>query len=179
MKILTGIYKGRNIKTAPTGIRPTKAIVRAAVFNILGDLVIDASVLDIFAGTGAMGIEALSRGARFCVFIEKDPHVLFKNIKMLKLQKQVRVIKQDFRPGLKKIKDMNFDIVFIDPPYQRRYLTEVLKILLFLNLITKGSVVVAEYSGFNLPSIPEEYSIIKTKRYGETMVSFLKLKESE
>ncbi len=178
MRILTGSYKGKILKGPKTGIRPTKAIVRSAIFNILGDVINDAIVIDIFAGTGAMGIEALSRGARFCIFIEKNPGVLLKNIKALDLNDRIKVIKQDFRPGLKKLRDMVFDVVFIDPPYRTGYLNEALKLLYFYNLLKEESIVVVEYSNFYPCAIDERYKVIKEKRYGNTLVSFLKIKGS-
>jgi len=178
MKILTGSYKGKQLKVSKTGIRPTKAIVRSAIFNILREKINDASIIDIFAGTGAMGIEALSRGARFCIFIEKNPATLLKNIKALNLNDRTRVIKLDFRPGLKKLRGMQFDIVFIDPPYKTEYFNETLKLLYFYRLLKEESIVVVEYSHFNSGPTIEEYEIIKEKKYGDTIISFLKLKRS-
>ncbi|MCX7994398.1 MAG: 16S rRNA (guanine(966)-N(2))-methyltransferase RsmD [candidate division WOR-3 bacterium] len=177
MKITSGEYKGRCLKVAKSGIRPTKSIVRSAIFNVIGERVIDATVIDIFAGTGAIGIEALSRGAKFCVFIEKNPQTLLKNVERLNLWEKVRIIKQDFRPGLKKLKGMEFDIAFIDPPYRKEYLSEVLRLLHFLCIIKKGGLVVAEYSAFLPQSFPDGYCLLKTKKYGDTIVSFLELKE--
>ncbi|MEO0129193.1 MAG: 16S rRNA (guanine(966)-N(2))-methyltransferase RsmD [candidate division WOR-3 bacterium] len=176
MRILTGSYKGKILKVSKNGIRPTKAIVRSAIFNILGENINDAFVIDIFAGTGAMGIEALSRGARFCIFIEKNPAALLRNIKALDLNDKIKVIKMDFRPGLKKLRGMAFDIVFIDPPYRTGYLNETLALLHFYNLLKEESIIVVEYSNFYPRSIDNRYEIIKEKKYGDTIVSFLKLK---
>jgi 16S rRNA (guanine966-N2)-methyltransferase len=178
MRINTGSYKGRRLKVSKTGIRPTKAIVRSAIFNILGEKINNAFVVDIFAGTGAMGIEALSRGARFCVFIEKYPFTLLKNIKEMDLDKRIKVIKLDFRPGLKKLRGTEFDIAFIDPPYKTEYLHEALELLYYYRLLKKDSIVVIEYAHFNPFLNLDEYNIIKEKRYGDTIVSFLKLKRS-
>jgi|UniRef100_A0A7C6EGP9 16S rRNA (guanine966-N2)-methyltransferase len=178
MRILTGSYKGKQLKVSKNGIRPTRAIVRSAIFNILGERINDASVVDIFAGTGAMGIEALSRGARFCIFIEKNPATLLKNIKALNLNDKIKVIKMDFRPGLKKLRGMQFDIVFVDPPYKTEYLYETLELLYFYHLLKENSIVVVEYSHFKPCPVIEGYEIIKEKKYGDTKISFLKLKRS-
>lgn len=178
MRILTGSYKGKKLKVGKSGIRPTRALVRSAIFNILGEKINDAVVLDMFAGTGAMGIESLSRGARFCIFMEKNPTALLKNIKALDLNDRIKVIKLDFRPGLKKLRGMKFDLVFIDPPYRTEYLNEALELLYFYHLLKEESTIVIEYSYFNPCSIIEGYEIIKEKQYGDTIVSFLKLKRS-
>lgn len=178
MKIIAGLNKGRYLKVAKSGIRPTKGIVRSAIFNILSRQIKNVCVIDIFAGTGALGIEALSRGARSCTFIENHPAVLIKNIKELNLQSKVKIIRQDFRPALKRLRKMKFDIAFIDPPYKKEYLAETLKLLCFYSLIAKNGIIVAEHTYFNRCTIPSEYIILKEKRYGDTLVSFLKLKDN-
>lgn len=179
MKIISGSLKGRYIKVVKTGLRPTRAVVRSAIFNILGERIKNAYILDIFAGTGAMGIEGLSRGAGFCVFIEKNPAALLKNISALNLLEKTQVIKQDFRPGLKKLKNSEFDIVFIDPPYRVDYLYATLRLLYFYKLLHSDSFVIAEYGRFSSVSIPEEYETIKERRYGNTVISFLRLKRGK
>ncbi len=161
------------------GVRPTKGIVRSAIFNILGEHIKNAWVIDIFAGSGALGIEALSCGAKFCVFVEREPMILLKNIKELGLQKKAKIIKQDFRPGLKRIKSMKFDIAFIDPPYKKSYANEALRLLYFYNLLNENSIVVVEHTHLKPLLIPEVYEIIKEKKYGNTSVTFLQLKRSE
>ncbi|MEO0205507.1 MAG: 16S rRNA (guanine(966)-N(2))-methyltransferase RsmD [candidate division WOR-3 bacterium] len=176
MKILAGSNKGRYLKVAKTGIRPTKAIVRSAIFNILRDCIYNADVIDIFAGTGALGIEALSQGARTCVFIEQNPKVLLENIKQLKIQKEIQVIRQDFRPALKKLLGKKFDIAFIDPPYKKGFLVETLRLIYFYGLMRREGIIVAEYPYFNRLVIPQEFIVLKEKKYGDTLLSFLRLK---
>ena len=121
IRIAGGAYKGQRIKVPKKGIRPTKGLVREAIFNILGEKIKGAKVLDIFAGSGALGIEALSRGANSCVFIEKSPKTLLYNIEYFTLKTKTKVITGDFRAGLKKLKQQKFNIIFLDPPYQKNY----------------------------------------------------------
>ncbi len=101
MRIVGGLNKGRRIKISKRGIRPTKGIVREAIFNVIGIKVQRAYVLDIFAGSGALGLEAISRGARSCAFIEKKPKILLQNIKNLSLNSETKVMAKDFRIWLK------------------------------------------------------------------------------
>ena len=117
MRIVGGTWKGRNIKVPKKGTRPTKGIVRGAIFDVIGDKIAQAEVLDIYAGSGALGLEAISRGAKSCTFVEKLPDVLFHNIKTFSPRQSVVVLSNDFRPALKKLKDQEFDVIFADPPY--------------------------------------------------------------
>lgn len=179
MKIISGSNKGQYLKVARAGIRPTKGIVRSAIFNILGKQVNNAFVIDIFAGTGALGIEALSRGAKFCIFIENHPSILIENIKKLNLQMKTKILKKDFRPALKQMRETKFDIIFIDPPYKKDYLAQTLKLLYFYALIAKNGIIVAEHSQHHPRTIPPEYIVLKEKKYGDTFISFLALKENK
>lgn len=121
MQIMGGIYKGR-VLISPKGkqTRPTSGKLREAFFNICQHFIEDASFLDLFAGSGAIGLEALSRGAKNVTFIEQDREALRcirTNITQLKLQDQTDVLAKDAVKTLSKLKDP-FDIVFADPPYE-------------------------------------------------------------
>ncbi len=179
MKIGAGKRKGQRLAVARSGMRPTRSVVRSAIFNVLGSTITEASILDIFAGTGALGIEALSRGAKYCVFVDNRCTTLFANVKKLNLQDRTLIIEQDFRPALKRLQSTRFDIVFIDPPYRTQYLNEVLKLLSFYKLVAENGIVVAEHTRFNRCIIPDEYTVIKEKRYGDTLVSFLRLHKNK
>ena len=121
LKINGGQFKGISLES-PSGnkTRPTSNMLREAVFNICQNKLENARFLDIFSGTGAMGLEALSRGASFSVFIEKDRNAIQSiksNIKKLKCENQTLLLPYDCMQGLKKISDDSFDIIYIDPPY--------------------------------------------------------------
>ncbi len=174
MRIVGGKSKGRRIKVPKKGTRPTKGIVRGAIFNIIGAKICAAEVLDIFAGSGALGLEAISRGAKSCVFIETNPKSLFENIKNLYAHdQQIKVIKNDFRFGLKILNNRQFDIIFIDPPYYKNYLQKTIELIAFYQLLKHNGIAVLEHHFTERLILPEAFSLYKQKKYGETMLTFI------
>ncbi len=174
MKITSGKYKYRNIEV-PKGIRPTTEKVREAVFSMLMQWLPDAEVLDLFAGSGAMGLEALSRGAAGCVFVEMNRHnhrVLLSNIANCGAGAEAVVLNRDFESALTEISGRKekpvFDIVILDPPYEKTvyYATAMMK-LQELDLVDEGSVVVCEHLYDN--KLSDTYGKLvkfKEKKYG-------------
>ena len=174
MKITSGKYKYRNIEV-PRGIRPTTEKVREAVFSMLMQWLPDAEVLDLFAGSGAMGLEALSRGAAGCVFVEmnrQNHRVLLSNIANCGAGTEAVVLKRDFESALTEISGRKekpvFDIVILDPPYEKTdfYATAMAK-LQELDLVDEGSVVVCEHLYDN--KLSDTYGKLvkfKEKKYG-------------
>lgn len=178
MKIVGGKNKGRCIRVPKKGIRPTKGIVRGAIFNIIGPQIHNDNVLDIFAGSGALGLEAISRGAKSCVFIERKPKILLENIKNFRhLTKKIRVISSDFRQGLKWVNEQ-FDIIFVDPPYHKNYIQKALGLITKHSLLTNQGIVVVEHHYKEKFALPKHFSMSKEKKYGETIVSFLAKNDS-
>lgn len=173
MKIIAGLNKGRHLKVSKKGIRPTKAIVREAIFDILGNRIADAKVLDIFAGSGALGIEAICRGAKSCIFIEKSPRILLENIKNFSLADKTKVIIGDFRAGLRKLKNNQFTIIFVDPPYKKGYVITTLDLIAKYKLLYLDGIIMVEHSSLNKFELSENFSIYKQKHYGETAISFI------
>lgn len=130
MRIVAGRFAGRDL-TSPNDfrVRPTAEHVRAAVLDALGGAVQDARVLDLFAGTGALGLEALSRGARSADFVETRPaslHALKANVAALRVTKQTRIFKRDALPFAAMLGEGAYDLAFVDPPYESRMLDRVL-----------------------------------------------------
>ena len=121
LKIAGGLYKGLRLETPPSPItRPTAGMLRDAVFNICQNKIQEAYFLDLYAGSGAMGIEALSRGALHVFFVEKNPLALAalkKNIGKAAVQTQTTLLPYDVQVTLKKLKEVSFDLIYIDPPY--------------------------------------------------------------
>lgn len=131
MRIVGGKYAGRDL-TSPNDfrVRPTAEHVRAALLDLLKADLSDASVLDLFAGTGALGLEALSRGARRCDFIETRPaslHALKANIVALRMKERTRVFKKDALPFAAALGPDAYDLAFADPPYESRMLDRVIE----------------------------------------------------
>lgn len=176
MKIVGGLKKGRRLKVAKKGIRPTRALVREAIFNIIAEHLPDCLVLDIFAGSGALGLEALSRGAKACYFIDKTTKTLKDNIKILELEDRTTVITADFRIGLKKLKGKKFDLFLIDPPYKEKFAEKALSIITQYDMFKPKSMVIIESAPGSELNIPESFDIIKNKKYGNTLILVLRTK---
>ena len=129
MRIVGGRFAGRDLASpSDFRVRPTAEPVRAALLDMLGDAVQDARVLDLFAGTGALGLEAISRGARQADFVETRPaslHALKSNIARLKLKERTRVYNRDALPFAAALTADRYDLTFVDPPYGSRMLDRV------------------------------------------------------
>ena len=169
MKITSGEFKYRNIEV-PRGIRPTTEKVREAVFSMIRDWIPGACVCDLFAGSGAMGLEALSRGAEKCWFSElsrQNYRVLIANIENCRAQDRCTALNSDYRAAIARIND-RLDIVIVDPPYENTdYYPDVFDLLQEKGLLDKGSIVVVEHLYDN--KLSERYGRmvrIKEKKYG-------------
>jgi 16S rRNA (guanine966-N2)-methyltransferase len=180
IRIIGGELKGRKLATVH-GIktRPTAERVRESIFNILADSVRGTRILDLFAGTGAMGIEALSRGAEFVLFA--DDHkaalsALSKNIKTCLLQNRAETIKWNILKNLNIIRSRRpgFNLVFIDPPYNKDMILPTLSNLAMSQCLETQARLIIEHSP--LEPIPENlpgFITSRQRRYGKTLVSFL------
>ncbi len=180
MRVIGGTLKGRKLATIRgTTVRPTADRLREAIFNILADRVEKAVVLDLFAGTGALGIEALSRGAHSAVFVDNSKSaiaILKKNIRYCDIQENATIIKWDVVKNLRFIRsfDLAFNLVFLDPPYNKDCIKPVLKNLYRNGTLEKEACLVIEHA--DTEPAPEEIAVFKItdeRRYGRTLVSFL------
>ena len=182
MRIIGGEYRGRKIKSPPFDtVRPTKDRVREAVFSIIAEKVPGSSALDLFSGSGAYGLEALSRGAKECVFIEKDPKcadVLKENITLLRLGNSSEIMTMDVLESMKPLKDgdKKFDIIFSDPPYNYNINKKLLIMIYQYDILKPSGALVVEHSPKEeIPRAEGDISIYKQKTYGDTSISvFLK-----
>ena len=174
MKITSGKYKYRNIEI-PKGIRPTTEKVREAVFSMINAWIPDAEVLDLFAGSGAMGLEALSRGAAICTFVEsnrQNQRVLLANIDNCGAGDVSRLVGRDFIAALSELAGAatksRFDVVIIDPPYEKtEYYDTALRLLQEYELIDDASIVVCEHLYDNkLLDTYGNLQKVKEKKYG-------------
>jgi 16S rRNA (guanine966-N2)-methyltransferase len=185
MRIIGGEAKGRTIQF-PSGSkeRPTSDFLREALFNLLGPLP-GKSFLDLFAGSGSVGIEAASRGAKEIIFIEKDKKIAAvtqKNIDVCGFDKKCRVLVQDIRIGLRDLckNKYEFDIIFADPPYSQRLVGETIKLLNENSVIKKGTVVVIQHSTREdfCSFLDEKNILIDQRKYGDNALTFLKMERS-
>ena len=184
MRIIAGEFKGRRLAAVKGRIRPTSDRVREAIFNILGPAVVEATVLDLFAGTGALTLEALSRGAWEAVLVEDQGAalgVLRRNIVSLRLEDRVRVMPMPVEGALRKLaaQEEQFTLVFLDPPYGRGLALETLTTLQGSGLLLPEAKVVAEHS--HRETLPEQVGRLKLsqcRRYGDTQVAFYEVGEN-
>jgi 16S rRNA (guanine(966)-N(2))-methyltransferase RsmD len=181
LRIISGESKGRRLAYfRGQKIRPTSDKIKGAIFNILGLEFEDKEVLDLFAGTGALGIEALSRGAKKVVFVENNPYaleILNENLTRCRYGNKARVIKTSVERGVKllKRKGGQFDYIFIDPPYEKGMVEKILHVLSQGEILKEDGVITVEHSGQELPG--ENYgslSLRDQRKYGRTYVSFFK-----
>ncbi len=180
LRIISGAHRGKKLQPFPgKKIRPTADRLREAIFNILSDRVRFAVVLDLFAGTGALGIEALSRGAHAATFIEKDNaavSILRKNIHACGLEEKTQVIQWDALKNLNCIQSITprFNLVFMDPPYQKDMLHPTLQHIHNSRALENKACLVVEHSRFDvIPNTVEAFHLKDERKYGKALVSFL------
>ena len=173
MRVITGIARGRKLME-PEGIdiRPTTDNVKESIFNIIQFDIEGRKTLDLFAGTGQLGIEALSRGARFCVFVDSSRQaqdVVRDNLASTGFAGKARLAAMDSLGFLATAAEQ-FDIAFLDPPYNQGLLPKVLPLL--APKMTPGGVILCEHQkGEELPETAGEFKIYRTYRYGKVMVT--------
>jgi 16S rRNA (guanine966-N2)-methyltransferase len=179
MRVIAGRFKRRLLK-APKGMdtRPTSDRLRESLFSILGwERIQGARVLDLFAGTGALGIEALSRGALYAVFIEKNSQtlkVLHENIQSLGLRQESRILRWDIQKDLRCLKgEAPFDLIFMDPPYGRGLTPLALDHLKKTGLLHETSLMVCEHTEEDaLPEPDTGFTLLDLRIYGKTRLAF-------
>lgn len=179
MRIVAGKYKGKRLKVPKKGVRPTRAIVREAIFDVIGSKIKASSVIDIFAGSGALGLEALSRGAEHCTFVEHQPAILLENISALRERGSSQVFRTDFRAALSKVRKQKYDVIFLDPPYRKNLVEKSLFLICKYALLHDRGIIVVEHAPNELYEIPKDLTVLKRKNYGDTTVSFLVEEKSE
>jgi len=180
MRVIAGTLRGKKLNTfSGKLIRPTSDRTREAVFNILANRVSGARVLDLFAGSGAFGIEALSRGADGATFVDKAPaaiSLLKQNLRSCRLETKSRVFLWDIERNLNCLTSANItcDLVFLDPPYHCGLVRPTLTHLANSRVMTPGTCLVLEHGHNETLSLPlTDFDLMDQRRYGKTLVSFL------
>lgn len=175
MRVITGKARGIQLKT-PEGLqtRPTADRVKEALFSIIQFDIPGARVLDLFGGTGQLGIEALSRGATSAVFVdgsEKACALIRENLRHTKLEQQGRVIRSDYLDYLKRCRE-KFDIIILDPPYAEVFLENALNLITEIDILQSNGIIVAERPlGKELPWEYEGYQRSRDYKYGKTLLT--------
>ncbi|MBV8601548.1 MAG: 16S rRNA (guanine(966)-N(2))-methyltransferase RsmD [Candidatus Eremiobacteraeota bacterium] len=179
LRLTGGTLRSRRLPSIPKrGVRPTPARVKESLFAILGERVDDANVLDLFAGSGALGFEALSRGARHATFVESNAQLaarLRAAARELGVAERATVVAQRAERAAARLQGP-FDLVFADPPYAQGFPSAALGALRERRALATEAVVVFEHSGRSAPPTPGFVST-REERYGDVALSFLRIAE--
>ncbi len=167
------------IKTPKGNItRPTADRVKEALFSIIEGRLRNAMVLDLYAGTGSLGIEALSRGAEWVVFVDKSRNcgnIIKENLKHTGFMEKSNIIVEDIVKAINIIvqKKIKYDVIFIDPPYGKKNIDKTLKILSYNDIIDKNGIIIAEsHVNDKMPEEEGEFKLLDIRKYGITVLSF-------
>ena len=175
MRVITGKARGVQLKT-PDGLatRPTSDRVKEALFSIIQFEIPGMKVLDLFAGSGQLGIEALSRGAEHTVFVDAGEaacKVIKENLRRTKLEAQAKVVRSDYLQYLKTTKE-TFGLILLDPPYAEVFLENALNCITEIDILQSGGIIVCERPlGKDLPLEFPDYSKSKDYKYGNTLIT--------
>ncbi|MRH42146.1 16S rRNA (guanine(966)-N(2))-methyltransferase RsmD [Aquibacillus halophilus] len=173
MRVISGIHKGRQIKAVPNQLtRPTTDKAKEALFQIIGPFFEGGQCLDLFAGSGSLGIEALSRGMDHAIFVDKHPkaiHTIHDNLKTLKLEEHAEVFRNDAFRAIKAAakRELVFDLIFLDPPYAKISYEDLLDEISKFNLLASEGLIICEHD--KRKTLPENYSgfvKLKSELYG-------------
>lgn len=175
MRVITGKARGVALKT-PDGMRtrPTTDRVKEALFSIIQFEIPGARVLDLFGGTGQLGIEALSRGAKSAVFVDAQEDackLIRENLKRTRLEQDAKVVRADYMDYLKRCRE-RFDMVFLDPPYAEVFLENAIKTITEIDILQSGGIIIAERPlGKELPWDFPGFTRSKDYKYGKTLLT--------
>ena len=178
MRVISGTAKGRRLFAPKShSIRPALDKVKGAIFNILFD-VEGLTVCDIFAGTGAVGIEALSRGASFCTFVDSGREatgIIQKNIELCKFEGVTKIFPTRADVAIEYLQKhaQKFDLIFVDPPYQKDLVNPTLEQISAAGLLADGGKIIVEHSPKEPISEISGLALTDTRKYGQTFISFL------
>lgn len=177
LRIISGIYGNRTIKALDNGVtHPMGERVRSSLFNIIGDEIKDAKVLDAFAGSGSLGLESLSRGASHATFIERDrqaSQILQDNIKSLGANDSAEVLNMGLNTFIDKNSEKKYDVIFTDPPYNDMQLSTVSRLAKLLSPI---GLMVLSYPGRGEVPTVDGIVVVDNRSYGNAALAFYRKK---
>lgn len=182
MRVISGKVRGLKLNTPKNeDVRPTTDRVKESLFNIINPYMMESDVLDLFAGSGSLGIECLSRGANTATFVDvsKESIILIKsNIKKAKFEDQSFILNLDFKDAINKLKiqKKKFDVIFMDPPYYKDMFIDALNKVDESNLLDEDGIIIVEHDTKDV--FPEQIQGLKKyrdKKYGNTTITFYKM----
>lgn len=185
VRVISGSARGLKLNTpGDDRVRPTTDRVKESMFNIVQDWVYDSQVLDLFAGSGALGIEALSRGASQAVFCDNSLDsikIIKSNIEKARVADRSQIVSGDFKRCLRDMgtKNQSFDMIFVDPPYYKGLFEEVLDTIKACKILKKDGIVIVEHDAKRPIGQVEGLEVYKEKKYGITMLTFYCLEDDD
>ena len=185
VRVISGSARGLKLNTpGDDRVRPTTDRVKESMFNIVQDWVYDSQVLDLFAGSGALGIEALSRGASQAVFCDNSLDsikIIKSNIEKARVADRSQIVSGDFKRCLRDMeaKNQSFDMIFVDPPYYEGLFEEVLDTIRSCKILKKDGIVIVEHDAKKPIGQVEGLEVYKEKKYSITMLTFYCLEDDD
>ena len=185
LRVISGKVRGLKLDTPKNeDVRPTTDRVKEPLFNIINPYIIDSNVLDLFAGTGSLGIECLSRGASSAIFVDvskESINIVKSNIKKARVENESTILNLDFKNAIDRLKIQNkkFDIIFMDPPYESDLEKNVLESLSMMRYVTENTLIIVEAALKKDFSFVDElgFKIVKEKCYKSNKHVFVRLAE--
>ena len=176
MKVISGIYKGRNLDGfSIEGTRPTMDRVKESLFAIIQNYIRGSIVLDLFSGSGNLGIEAISEGAKYAYLVDNNIRcikIINTNISNLGIE-NIKVFNLDYKKALNSISE-KIDIIFLDPPYKTDYIGKSIELVEKLNLLSDKGIIICESDDLNKIVYSSYYTKVKEKKYGDKYIVLLK-----
>ncbi|MGN1030994.1 MAG: 16S rRNA (guanine(966)-N(2))-methyltransferase RsmD [Butyricicoccaceae bacterium] len=183
MRVISGSARGKKLETVEgMDTRPTTDRVKESVFNIIQTRVRGARVLDLFAGSGQMGIEALSRGAESAVFADKAPKaqaVIRKNLAAARVGDRAQLLCCDFQNAVKRVQGEKFDLIYLDPPYGGILLNQALKEIESFDILQSDGIIICESYCDDRIECPERFEVLRQYKYGTIRLTTMALRPEE
>ncbi len=179
MRVISGLLKGRKIEGYDIeGTRPTMDRVKESLFGSIQNYIKDSTVLDLFAGSGNLGIEAISNGSKYCYFVDnniKCINVINKNISNFKINDKCNTLCMDYNKAIKYFNENNilFDIIFVDPPYDYHNINRCINNIIKYNLLNSNGILVLEFRNDKLEIDNSIFTVKKNKRFGDKFIYIL------
>ena len=184
MRVISGKVRGLKLNAPKNDdVRPTTDRVKESLFNMINSYMMDSDILDLFAGTGSLGIECLSRGANQCIFVDNSKesiNIVKSNIKKARVENESIVLNLDFKSAINSLSSKNkqFDVIFMDPPYYKNMFSDALSAVDNNNLLKEDGIIVVEHD--TVDKFPDNMGRLyksREKKYGNTTLTFYKLEE--
>lgn len=184
MRVISGKARGLKLNAPKNDdVRPTTDRVKESLFNMINSYMMESEILDLFAGTGSLGIECLSRGADKCVFVDSSKEsigIIKSNIKKARVEDKSTVLNSDFKSAMKSLslKNQSFDVIFMDPPYYKNMFSDALSGVDQNNLLKEDGIIVVEHD--TKDEFPDSIGRLyksKDKKYGNTTITFYKMED--